>query len=439
MATNKINENQLVVGLDVGTSKVSVIVSEISPSGDIEIIGVAEKPTQGMQRGMVSNIDLMVKSIEQAVKEAEMMAACQIIGVFTGITGAHIRSYNSTGVVAIRGNEVTHDDVNRVIEAARAVRISSDEKILHVLPQNFTIDDQDGIRDPVGLCGVRLEAKVHVVTGNVSAVQNILKCIKLCDLEVEEVILDHISSGHAVLTEDEKELGVGLLDIGDGTMDLAVFHEGAIQHSTAFAMAGSQVTKDIAVILHTPTVAAKKIKHRFGSANSQSISDEHMIELPGIGDQKVRNIKQKYLAEVIEARMEEMFHLVRNNLVQTNYENMIRSGLVLTGGSSKMVDVVTLAERIFNMPIRLGVPRYTGTLSEVVRHPKFAAGVGLCEFGFANRENLLTRAYEEPAQKFAITSRILKSMRNLYRRPDKEVYTAQVPAGGPKEWFQGEY
>ena len=436
MASSKNSEKQLVVGLDVGTSKVAVVVCEVSPVGEIEIIGVAEQPALGMQKGMVSNIELMVQSIEQAVKEAEMMAACQIVGVFAGITGGHIRSYNSNGVVAIRGGEVTQDDVYRVIEAAQAVRISSDERILHVLPQAFKIDDQEGIRDPIGLCGVRLDANVHVVTGNVSAVQNILKCIKLCDLEVEEIILDHIASGESVLTEDETELGVGLLDIGEGTMDLAVYCEGAIQHSVAFPVAGSQITKDIAVTLRTPTVSAKKIKHRYGSAVANSVDDGQMIEMPGIGDQSARTIQQKYLAEVIEARMEEMFHLVLSNLNQTNYMNMLRSGLVLTGGGSKMEDVVPLAERIFNMPIRLGVPRYTGTLSEVVRHPMFATGVGLCQFGYFNREKFGMLMNDEAAPRPGAVSRVLERMRNVYTKPESEWNSGPRPEGQLKAWFQ---
>ena len=440
MASNKNSENQLLVGLDVGTSKVAVVVCEVSPVGEIEIIGVAEQPALGMHRGMVSNIDLMVKSIEQAIKEAEMMAACQIVGVFAGITGGHIRSYNSSGVVAVRGGEVTQDDVSRVIEAAQAVRISSDEKILHVLPQAFRIDDQDGIRDPIGLCGVRLEANVHVVTGNVSAVQNILKCIKLCELDVDQIILDHIASGQSVLTEDETELGVGLLDIGEGTMDLAVYCEGAIQHSVAFPMAGSQVTKDIAVTLHTPTVSAKKIKHRYGSAVANSVDGDQLIELPSIGDQPARSIQQKYLAEVIEARMEEMFHLVLSNLSQTSYMNMLRSGLVLTGGGSKLDDVVPLAERIFNMPIRLGVPRYAGTLSEVVRHPMFATGLGLCQFGYYNREIFNLSIGDDSEQHPGVISRLMDRIRKLYTRPESEWISEQQPEGRLKGWFQqGEY
>ncbi len=429
MANTKHSDKQLVVGLDIGTSKVAVVVCEISPLGEIEIIGVAEQPALGMQRGMVSNIELMVQSIEQAIKEAEMMAACDIVGVFAGITGAHVRSYNSSGVVAIRGGEVTQDDVNRVIEAAQAVRISSDEKILHVLPQAFKIDDQDGIRDPIGLCGVRLDANVHVVTGNVSAVQNILKCIKLCELEVEEIILDHIASGESVLTEDEMELGVGMLDVGDGTMDLAVYCEGAIQHSTAFAMAGAQVTKDIAVTLHTPTASAKKIKHRYGSAVVNSVNQDQVIELPGIGDQPARSIPQRYLAEVIEARMEEMFHLVLANLNQTNYMNLLRSGLVLTGGGSKMEDVVPLAERIFNVPIRLGVPRYTGTLSEVVRHPMFATGVGLCQFGYCNREKYTSVGSDDLTHSPGSISRVLDRIRRVYGRTESEWLPAQNTGG----------
>ena len=439
MATNKTSDSQLLVGLDIGTSKVSVIVCEVSASGNFEIVGVADQPAQGMKKGMVSNIDQVVKSIGKAIKEAEMMAGCQIYGVFAGITGAHVRSYNSSGVVAIRGQEVTQDDVDRVIEAARAVPISSDERVLHVMSQAFTIDDQDGIRDPLGLCGVRLEAKVHVVTGNVGAVQNVLKCIRLCGLEVENVILDQVAAGQAVLTEDEMELGVALVDIGDGTTDLAVYYEGSVQHSVVFGMAGWHVTKDIAVTLRTSTEAARKIKHRYGSAIAQTVDEEQMIELPGIGDQPLREIRQQYLAEVIEARMEEMFELIRNNLVQTNYAQLVRSGLVLTGGTSKLDSVVPLAERTFNMPIRVGVPLYDATLREVVRQPRFSTGVGLCEFGYQNRGRFGNSVSDQQKGHSGTASKFLESFRRLYRRPETETFRAPQESGRLKGWFQGEY
>ncbi|MDE0309300.1 MAG: cell division protein FtsA [Acidiferrobacterales bacterium] len=429
MGNSRKSENQFIVGLDVGTSKIAVVVCEVSPVGDIEVIGVAEQPALGMDRGMVSNIDLMVRSIKQAIAEAETMADCEIVGVFAGITGAHIRSYNSSGVVAIKGGEVSQDDLSRVIEAAQAVRISSDEKILHVLPQNFSIDDQDGIRDPVGLCGVRLEANVHVITGNISAVQNILKCIKLCDLEVVHVILDHIASGESVLTDDEKELGVGMLDIGDGTMDLAVYCEGALQYSVTFSMAGSQITNDIAVTMHTPTSSAKKIKHRYGSAIASTVDGENLIELPGIGDQPVRSVRQKYLAEVIESRMEELFHLVLNDLNQTNNISMLRSGMVLTGGGSRLEEVVPLAERILNLPTRLGLPRYAGPLCEVVNHPMFATGLGLCQFGCANRDVFGLTADDSTDLHSSAVNKLLEYARKLYTRPEPEWIAVQPTDG----------
>ena len=440
MASSKNSENQLVVGLDVGTSKIAVVVCEVSHAGEIEIIGVAEQPALGMQRGMVSNIDQLVQSIEQAVKEAELMANCQIVGVFAGITGEHIKSYNSKGEVAVSGSEVTKNDVARVIELAQTVKKTRDEKILHVLLQGFNIDCQEGIRDPIGLCGDWLESNVHVVTGHNSFVQNILKCIKKCDLEVEEIILNQIASGESVLTDDEMDLGVGLLDIGEGTMDLAVYCEGVVKHSIAFPIAGSHITKDIAVTLRTPTDSAKKIKHRFGSAVASRVDADQLIELDGIGDHAARSISRRYLAEVIEARMEEMFHLVLNNLVQTNYVDLLRSGLVLTGGGAKMADVIPLAERIFNLPIRVGEPRYTGKLSEVACLPMFATGIGLCQFGYSNREKAAMLAADEDLERTGVVSGALNWLRKSYTRSDSEWVSGQQSEGRLKGWFQqGEY
>ncbi len=426
------------MGLDLGTSKISVIVCELSPEGSLEIIGVAEQPANGMKRGMIANIDQTVDAIQSAVNEAEMMASCEISGVFAGITGSHIRSYNSTGVVAIRGSEVRVDDVNRVIEAAQAVKISSDEKILHVLPQAFIIDDQEGINDPLGLSGVRLEANVHVVICNVSAVNNVLKCIQNCDLEVENLILHPIASGYSVLTEDERDLGVGLLDIGDGTADLAVYWEGEVHHSLVLPVGGSQVTKDIAVTLHTPTLAATKIKHQYGSAVSDAIGLSELIELPSIGGRGTRTLPQHYLAKVIEARLEEIFHLANTNLIETNYKQHIRSGLVLTGGTSKIANIETLAERIFQIPIRLAAPRYKGNLDEIVGHPKFATGVGLCEFGLFSRGRFpeLTGASELGNGNYF--TRFLNRIRGLYTQESASTIPLREP-WRPNNRFQGEF
>ncbi len=430
MSTNKSSENELMVSLDLGTSKVSVIVCEVSPQGTTEIIGVAEQPAQGMIRGMISNIDQTVATIQNAIHEAEMMSACEITGVFAGITGSHIRSYNSTGVVAIRGLEVSTDDINRVIEAAQAVRISSDEKILHVLPQAFTIDDQKGIHQPLGLSGFRLEAKVHVVICNVSAVQNILRCIERCDLEVENIILDPIASGYAVLTKDERDLGVGVLDIGEGTTDLAVYFEGEVHHSAVFPVGGSQITKDIAVTLQTPTSAAQRIKHQFGYAYAEEITKDQLVELPGIGGTGNRTMPQKYLAQVIQARLEEIFSLVNANLIEEDFKKYMRSGLVLTGGTSKISSIATLAEKIFQVPIRIAAPRYSGPLHEVVRHPRFSTSVGLYEFGYSNRKSLPEIGVAGNLMNQNIFSRAMDRMRQLYTRSEQ---------GRLKGWFQGEY
>ena len=436
MSTNKNSENELLVSLDLGTSKISVIVCELSPEGSMDIIGVAEEPANGMKRGMIANIDQTVEAIQNAISGAELMASCEISGVFAGITGSHIRSYNSTGVVAIRGSEVRVDDINRVIEAAQAVKTSSDEKILHVLPQAFIIDDQEGIQDPLGLSGVRLEAKVHIVICNVSAVQNVLKCIQNCDLEVENLILHPVASGHSVLTEDERELGVGLLDIGDGTTDLAVYFEGEVHHSVVFPMGGSQITKDIAVTMHTPTMAAQKIKHHYGSAISDTVGLSDLIELPSIGGNGSRTLPQHYLAKS-RARLEEI-PTHQYEIIETNYKEHMRSGLVLTGGTSKIAHIETLAERIFQVPIRLAAPRYNGNLNEIVGHPRFATGVGLCEFGLYNRGRIpeLTGAGDLGSGNYFI--RLMNRIRGIYIQGS----IAPIPAREtwrPKNRFQGEY
>ena len=439
MPAIKNSEKQLITGLDIGSSKVSVIVCESSDNSEMEIIGVSEKSTEGMRKGMVSNIDLMVRSIEQAIIEAEMMSARTIDRVYAGITGTHIRSYNSTGVVAIRGSEVNQDDVNRVIESARAVKKSSDENILHVLPQAFTIDDHTGIKNPIGLSGIRLEVKVHVVTANTSAVQNILKCVNMCELDVAEIILDHIASSHAVLTEDEKELGIGLLDIGDGTTDLAVYNEGAIQHSTTFPIAGAQVTNDIAIILHTPTDSAKKIKHRYGFAVSNLLDKDQNIELPAIGDHQMGSVKQSILAQVIQARVEEIFQIVNHHITANNLWDTMRSGIVLTGGTSKLAGMESLAEQYFKVPVRLGYPRYKGSLSEVIRHPMFSTAIGLCEFGLTNEcFHAELRQQEENEHGARFFSRMLDGLRREYRKPEIKALPS-ASSDRVKGWLESEY
>jgi len=382
--TKRMDKN-LIVGLDIGTSKVVAVVCEVTPENVIEIIGLGSHPSRGLKKGVVVNIESTVQSIQRAVEEAELMAGCQIHSVYAGIAGSHIRSLNSHGIVAIRDSEVTNFDVERVIDAARAVAIPADQKILHVLPQEFLIDNQEGIREPVGMSGVRLEAKVHLVTGAVSAAQNIVKCVRRCGLEVEDVILEQLASSYAVLTEDEKELGVCLVDIGGGTADIAIFTEGAIKHTAVIPIAGDQVTNDIAVALRTPTPHAEEIKMKYGCALTQLASADESIEVPSIGERAVRRMSRHTLAEVIEPRYEELLSLVQMELQRSGYEDLIAAGIVLTGGSSKIEGLIDLAEEVFHMPVRLGVRQNVRGLVDVVRNSIHATGVGLLLYGFRNR------------------------------------------------------
>jgi cell division protein FtsA len=381
----KKSEKNMIVGLDIGTSKVVAIVGEISPQDEIEIIGIGSHPSKGLKKGVVVNIESTVHSIQRAVEEAELMAGCQIHSVYAGIAGSHIRSLNSHGIVAIRDREVTPGDVERVIDAARAVAIPADQKILHILPQEFVIDEQDGIREPVGMCGVRLEAKVHMVTGAVSAAQNIIKCVRRCGLEVDDIILEQLASSYSVLTEDEKDLGVCLVDIGGGTTDLAVFTEGSIRHTAVIPIAGDQVTNDIAVALRTPTQYADEIKIKYACALTQLAASDDTIEVPSVGDRAPRRLARQTLAEVVEPRYEELLTLVQAELRRSGFEDLIAAGIVLTGGSSKIEGLVELAEEVFHMPVRLGIPQSVIGLVDVVRNPIYATGVGLLLFGHQNR------------------------------------------------------
>ena len=377
----KKTDKNLIVGLDIGTSKVVAIVGEISPNKEIEIIGLGSSRSRGLKKGVVVNIESTVHTIQRAIEEAELMAGCEIHSVYTGIAGSHIRSLNSHGIVAIRDNEVSVSDVDRVIDAARAVAIPADQKILHILPQEFIIDSQEGIKEPIGMSGVRLEAKVHMVTGSVSSAQNIVKCVRRCGLEVDDIILEQLASSNAVLTEDEKELGVCLIDVGGGTTDIAVFTEGSIHHTAVIPIAGDQVTNDIAVALRTPTQYAEDIKVRYACALTQLANPEETIEVPSVGDRPARRLARQTLAEVVEPRYEELFTLVQAELRRSGYEDLIAAGIVLTGGSSKMEGVIELAEEIFHMPVRIGIPQYVSGLSDVVKNPIYSTGVGLLLFG----------------------------------------------------------
>jgi cell division protein FtsA len=373
----------LVVALDVGTSKVAALVAELHPDGSFEMLGMGSHESRGMKKGVVVNIEATVNAIQRALEEAELMADCKIASAFVGIAGSHIKSFNSTGMVAIKDREVGPLDVDRAIDTARAVNIPTDQQILHVLRQEFIIDGQEDVREPIGMSGVRLEVKVHIVTGAVSAAQNIVKCVRRCGLEVDDLILQPLASSRAVLSEDEKDLGVALVDIGGGTSDLAVFTHGAIRHTAVIPIAGDQITNDIAMALRTPTQDAEAIKLRHGVALRQLADANQMIEVPGIGERAPRTLSRQTLAEVIEPRVEELYSLIQQVLRESGFEELLSSGIVLTGGSSTMQGMVELGEEIFHMPVRVGIPRYAGALAEVVRSARFATGVGLLQEGVA--------------------------------------------------------
>ncbi len=390
----------MIVGLDIGTSKVVAIVGEINSEGQIEIVGIGSNPSRGMKKGVVVNIESTVQSIQRAVEEAELMAGCQIHSVYVGIAGSHIRSLNSHGIVAIRDREVYSPDLERVIDAAQAVAIPADQKILHILPQEYVIDNQEGIKEPLGMSGVRLEAKVHLVTCAGNAAQNIEKCIRRCGLEVEDIILEQLASSCSVLTEDEKELGVCMVDIGGGTTDIAIFTEGSIRHTGVIPIAGDQVTNDIAMALRTPTQYAEEIKIKYACALTQLAGANESIKVPSVGDRPPRDLSRQSLAEVVEPRYDELFTLIQAELRRSGYEDMIPAGIVLTGGTSKMEGVVELAEEIFHMPVRVGSPQGVQGLTDIVRNPIYATGVGLLQYGFQSQEDggLSSARSSEPSE-----------------------------------------
>ncbi|BFM06233.1 cell division protein FtsA [Halioxenophilus aromaticivorans] len=375
------HDGRIIVGLDIGTSKVVAIVGELNPEGELEIIGIGSHKSTGLKKGVVVNIESTVQSIQRAVEEAELMAGCHIETVYVGIAGSHISSLNSHGIVAIKDREVMEQDLERVIDAAQAVAIPADQKVLHILPQEYLIDDQEGVKEPLGMSGVRLEAKVHLVTCAVNAAQNIEKCIRRCGLDVEDIILEQLASSYAVLTDDEKELGVCMVDIGGGTTDIAVFSEGAIQHTGVIPIAGDQVTNDIAMALRTPTPHAEEIKIKYACALAKLTGDDESIKVPSVGDRKPRHLSRQALAEVVEPRYDELFTLVQAELRRSGYEDLVAAGIVLTGGTSKMEGVVELAEEIFHMPVRLGSPQGVRGLSDIVSNPIYSTGVGLLQYG----------------------------------------------------------
>jgi cell division protein FtsA len=374
-------EKSLVVGLDVGTSKIVAIVGESQPDGTVEVIGLGSHPSTGLKRGVIVDMASTEQAIQRAVEEAELMAGCEIHSVYAGISGSHIRSLNSDGTVAIKDKEVSEGDVERVLDAARAVPVAADQKILHVLPQEYVIDNQDGIRQPIGMSGVRLEAHVHVVTAALSATQNIGKCVARCGLTVDELIMQPLAASHAVLTDDEKDLGVCLVDIGAGTTDIAVFTDGAIRHTACIPIAGDQVTNDIAVALRTPTQHAEDIKIKYACALEQIARNDESIQVPSVGDRTSRQLARQTLAQVVEARYRELFSLVLAELRHSGFENMVAAGLVMTGGASRIEGAEELAEEIFHMPVRLATPSYVTGLSDVVNNAIHATGVGLLLYG----------------------------------------------------------
>lgn len=382
-------ESKRIVGLDIGTSKVVAIVAELQPEGTLKIVGMGQQVSRGLKKGVVINIDSTVNAVQRAIEEAELMADCKITHVFTGIAGSHVRSLNSHGMVKIKDAEVSQMDVDRVIETARAIALPSDQQILHILTQEFIIDGQEDVREPLGMSGMKLEVKVHIVTGAVAAAQNIVKSIKRCGLEVSDLILQPLASSIAVLTEDEKELGVCLVDIGGGTTDIAVFKQGAIRHTAVVPIAGDQITNDVAVAFRTPTQSAEEIKIKCGCALRQLAEAREMVEVPGVDGREPRQLSLQTLAEVIEPRVVELYEFVLNELRRSGMEEMIASGIVITGGSAMMKGMVELGEEIFHMPVRLGLPRNVSGLSGVVGNPRFATGVGLVLMGKQQMEREL--------------------------------------------------
>ena len=374
-------DKNLVVALDIGTSKIAALVGEVNDEGVIEIIGFGTHPSRGLKKGVVVNIESTVQSIQRAMEEAELMAGCDIHSAITGIAGSHVRSLNSHGIVAIRDREVHQSDVDRVIDAAKAVAIPADQKILHILPQEFIVDAQEGVREPVGMSGVRLEAKVHIVTGAVSAAQNIAKCVKRCGIHVGDIILEQLASSHSVLVDDEKELGVCLIDIGGGTTDIAIFTEGSIRHTAVIPIAGDHVTNDVAVALRTPTKNAELIKIKYGSCIAENVDAAEMIQVPSIAKRPPKKVHRRALAEVIEARYSELFALVAAELRRSGFEDLISAGIVLTGGASNISGGLELAESVFRAPTRLGVPQNIAGLLDVRDNPSYATGVGLLMHG----------------------------------------------------------
>jgi cell division protein FtsA len=382
-------KSNVIVGLDIGTTKTCAIVGEVTEQG-INIVGIGSHPSEGLRKGVVVNIDSTVESIRKAVEEAEHMSGCEIHSVYVGVAGGHIKGQNSLGIVAVKGREVDDEDVQRAIEASKAVAIPLDREILHALPQSYIVDEQDGIRDPVGMSGVRLEAKVHIVTGASTSIQNVVKSVNRVGLDIDEIVLEQVASSEAVLSDDEKDLGVALLDIGGGTTDIAVFAEGSIKHTAVIPVGGNYLTSDIATGLRTPISEAEKIKINYGCAYMPLIPKEETIEVPSVGGREAREVSRQILGRIIEPRMEEILNLAYKEIVRSGYEDVLAAGIVITGGTSITKGVVELAEQLFNMPVRHGYPSGIGGLSDVVNSPMYATGVGLIIYGskHLSRDNI---------------------------------------------------
>jgi cell division protein FtsA len=377
-------DNKLLVGLDIGTTKICAIVGEVQ-NGLVNIIGIGSHPSRGLRKGVVVNIEGTVQSIRKAIEEAELMAGCQIDSVFAGIAGGHIRGINSHGVIAVKNREIVDNDIKRVIDAASAIAIPMDREVIHVLPQEYIVDDQDGIRDPIGMCGVRLEGKVHIVTGAVTSAQNIIRCANRAGLNVHDIVLEQLGCSEAVLSSEEKDLGAGVVDIGGGTTDLVIFSNGSIKHTSVLSLAGNHITSDISLGLRTPAEEAEKLKKRYGCALVSMVKKEEMIEVPSVGGRKPRTLSRQTLAEIIEPRVEEILTLVQAEIVRSGYANLIGSGIVLTGGTAIMEGMPEIAEQVFNLPVRRGYPVGISGLADLVNSPIFATGVGLVKYGSRNR------------------------------------------------------
>ena len=387
-------KNNIVVGLDIGTSKVCAVVGEMTEQG-VEIIGVGSHASRGLRKGVVINIESTVSSIKKAVEEAELMAGCEINSVFTGIAGGHIKGFNSHGIVAVKNKEVTPRDIDRVIDAARAVAIPMDREILHILPQDYVIDDQDGIKEPLGMSGVRLEAKVHIVTGAVTSAQNIIKCCNRTGLNVADIALEPLASAEAVLTAEERELGVALVDMGGGTTDIAVFQDGTVKHTAVLALGGNHLTGDIAAGLRTPFGDAERIKQRYGYARTAMVTRDERVEVPSVGGRNPRTVSRQILCEIIEPRLDEIFQLVRREINKSGLEGSLASGIVMTGGSTLLPGMIEMAEQVFGIPVRLGVPARVGGLIDVISSPIYATGVGLVLCGIKRQERNFFRIRDD--------------------------------------------